>query len=239
MKRDLSGDALVDVDPTENVEQLPKASRLSQFRFEAGPESRFKSPSKPKRVEQVVPRESCLPPMEPEDTCSSPRFLILGSAPSVESLAQQRYYAHKYNHFWQIIPRVFDVGCSADVFMQQEYEDRVKKLCASGVVVWDMCKDFVRPGSADSNLKCQDVNDIGAILSKYPTIKMVGLNGQASFKLFKKHIVKEGKLPAGVEFSCLPSTSPLNAMKDAVAVKAAKWREALGLGSIAGPTASQ
>lgn len=230
MKRTVSEDYDRDAPDHSKVEASAATLTLGQYRFEAGPESRFKSPSKRANTQETSKCECCLPPLQPDgDSPLEAQFLILGSAPSVESLAQQRYYAHKHNHFWPIVARVFNIGCSAEAFLQKEYAARAQQLCVSGVVVWDMCKEFVRPGSADSNLRCKQVNDIGGILQKHSAIHTVGLNGQASFKLFKQHIVKAGELPREVRFVCLPSSSPLNAMKNAVEVKAAKWRECLGL----------
>lgn len=228
MKRAVDEECPADTSRESNAQAT--TSPLHQYRFEAGPESRFKSPSKRPAVQNIGKCECCLPPLEPQGECPvAAQFLILGSAPSVESLTQQRYYAHRFNHFWPIVARVFDVGGDPEAFVAKDYAARTQQLCDTGVVVWDMCKEFVRPGSADSNLTCKQVNDIGGILQKHSTIKTVGLNGQAAFKLFNKHMVKAGKLPRDVHFVCLPSSSPLNAMKNAVEVKAAKWRECLGL----------
>lgn len=204
------------------------ASKLAQYRFAADSESRFKSPAKRSSTSSVESERS-LPPLLPADTAVPPQFLVLGSAPSVESLSQQRYYAHRFNHFWPVVARVFNIGCSVDVFVGMEYVDRVAHLCGAGVVVWDMCKEFVRPGSSDSKLTCKQVNDISSVLQDFPSINVVGLNGMAAFKLFQKHVVKAGKLPRPIKVVCLPSTSPLNAMKNAVEVKASKWRKSFGL----------
>eukprot|EP00892_Ulva_mutabilis_P008187 jgi/Ulvmu1/5740/UM245_0008.1 len=224
---DRDGDSPEEEQGTGEASQA--GSRLAQFRFEGGTDSRFKSPAKRPTVVNETAVECSLAPLLPAHSDVTPQYLVLGSAPSVESLAQQRYYAHRFNHFWPVVARVFDVGCSAEAFVDMEYSARVNHLCGAGVVVWDMCKDFVRPGSSDSKLTCKQANDIESILTDYPSIEKVGLNGQAAFNLFKKHIVKAGKLPRPVQFVCLPSTSPLNAMKNAIDVKAAKWRECFGL----------
>jgi hypoxanthine-DNA glycosylase len=43
-----------------------------------------------------------LPPMATENT----RMLVLGSFPSVTSLARQQYYAHPQNAFWRILQAI-------------------------------------------------------------------------------------------------------------------------------------
>ncbi len=38
----------------------------------------------------------------------NPKYLILGSAPSVISLRQREYYGNKQNSFWKIISTIFN-----------------------------------------------------------------------------------------------------------------------------------
>lgn len=234
------------------VPQATSSASLEAFRFVPSKHSRFKAPvatststKHPQYAQKLpggasrvlaehveLPEQSCLPPLVPQDSAlqCNPRVMILGSAPSVESLAKQQYYAHKMNHFWPVVAGVFQLVNKASggvPFPSLEYQDRVKCLWQAGVIVWDVCQLFVRLGSSDSNLKCRVVNPVEQLLVKYPSIKVIGLNGQAAHKIFVKHVVKAGKLPRDVRYVCLPSTSPLHAMKNAIEKKAKHWRESL------------
>ena len=60
------------------------------------------------------------------------RVLVLGSLPSVASLAAQQYYAHPRNAFWKIMGDL--AGAAGD------YESRCRALEARKIAVWD---DFV------------------------------------------------------------------------------------------------
>jgi double-stranded uracil-DNA glycosylase len=203
---------------------------LDAFRFIPEENGRFKSPAKQRKQNDDASEERSLPPLEPgEDTHCVPRVLILGSAPSADSLAMQQYYAHRMNHFWPVVARIFSLESSEQAFASLAYHERVAALVSAGVVVWDMCKLFVRPGSSDNVLKCTEHNEVEELLEKYPSIEIVGLNGQTAYKLFQQHVVKPGRLPRPVRFVCLTSTSPQNAVKNAVQVKAEMWRCALGL----------
>jgi double-stranded uracil-DNA glycosylase len=168
--------------------------------------------------------------MVPAEYVHQPRVLILGSAPSVESIAKQQYYAHKMNHFWPIVREVFQLPVpdpESVSFVNMEYTERVRMLWEAGVAVWDVCQLFVRQGSADSALKCTAINPVEGILAEHPSIEVVGLNGQTAYKLFVKNVVKAGKLPREVRYVCLPSSSPLHAMRNAVEEKARQWKALL------------
>lgn len=224
---------------------------MDAFRYVHSKHSRFKAPpphregqskqladQQPDATNRVLiqdselPEQACLPPLLPVQLAVEPRVLILGSAPGVESLAKQQYYAHKMNHFWPVVADIFQLCPRIPTecpFAEMEYSGRAQLLLQAGVVVWDVCKKFVRQGSSDSALKCTAVNPVEELMVRYPSIEVVGLNGQCAYKIFVKYVVKSGKLPLGVRYVCLPSTSPLNAMKNAVQEKARQWQEALQL----------
>ena len=251
MPLSISGTALtnifVDVGKRERA-AADVCSPLDAFRFVSSKHSRFKAPPPCKEAQKrqvaeqkqstanrvlmqnAQPEPTCLPPLVPEQLGIEPCALILGSAPSVESLSKQQYYAHKQNHFWPVVADIFQLNgrVPADsAFTGMDYAGRVQLLLQAGVVVWDICQTFVRNGSSDSALTCTVVNPVEDLIARYPSIEVVGLNGQCAYKLFLKNIVKSGKLPRDVRYVCLPSTSPLNAMKNAVEEKARQWREAL------------
>ena len=49
-----------------------------------------------------------------------------------------------------------------------------------------------------------------------------------AYSTFLKYCVRRGLCPSHIEVLKMPSTSPANAMKDALATKTKRWRELLG-----------
>jgi len=76
-----------------------------------------------------------------------PRVLVLGTAPSVESLRAGHCYAHPRNAFWPIMFKIFKTEFSTD------WDVRKKLLTSNGVCQWDVAQSCVRPGSLDSDIK--------------------------------------------------------------------------------------
>ncbi len=144
----------------------------------------------------------------------NPRVLILGSMPSVKSLAQGEYYAHPRNAFWRIQAALFDEEWTGD------YALRVQRLKSHGIALWDSAASCVRPGSLDSAITAAMHTDVPGLLSAHPTIGCIAFNGKAAQKLFLKF---HGKWDAQVEFIALPSTSPA-AAAHSFAEKLAQWR---------------
>ncbi|SDK39341.1 G/U mismatch-specific uracil-DNA glycosylase [Methylophilus rhizosphaerae] len=132
-----------------------------------------------------------------------PDILILGSLPGIASIRQQQYYAHPQNSFWRMMQALFGIEALAPYF------DRCEQVKAAGLAIWDVCHSAHRPGSLDSAITPHTVvaNDINGLLAAYPSIQVIGLNGSAAAKLFKKHI----RLERAVHTLALPSTSPAHA----------------------------
>ena len=172
-------------------------------------------------------RHRSLAPLLPNPSLGHPppTLLIVGSAPSCTSLAAQHYYAYKYNHFWPIVSRLFHFDHTT-----LSYEERCVALTSHGIAVWDVCQEFTRKGSLDSNLRAVIPNDFNSLLNQYPTIRMVASNGGTSGALFRKHIGSGECVRRRIVHVVLPSSSPAHAMKNAVEEKTKKWREILQVG---------
>ncbi|OEF95800.1 DNA-deoxyinosine glycosylase [Desulfuribacillus alkaliarsenatis] len=131
------------------------------------------------------------------------KILILGSMPGVQSLANQQYYAHPRNHFWNILFNLFDLPLS------NEYTERIKLLHDKGIALWDVLESCTREGSLDSKIKHENANDFHALFKEYPNIRAVLFNGGKAYTAFKKHVGLDFN---NLEFIQLPSTSPANTM---------------------------
>jgi double-stranded uracil-DNA glycosylase len=136
------------------------------------------------------------------------RLLILGTLPSVASLAQQQYYAHPRNAFWPIMGELLGFDPALD------YERRLRYLRRGGIALWDVCHSARRVGSLDAAIQRRGLmtNDISGLLTNHPNISAIFFNGIAAASLFKQRV-----LPAlapetqHIVRVTLPSTSPANA----------------------------
>jgi hypoxanthine-DNA glycosylase len=151
---------------------------------------------------------------------ADPRVLVLGTAPSIVSLAKQQYYGHPQNAFWPIMGRLFGAG------RDLEYEERKRALCARGVAVWDVLGECYRPGSLDSaiEVESESPNDLAVFLKQHESIGTVFFNGQKAERTFHRH-VKQSVDELGRQFRYvrLPSTSPAHAGRT-FEQKLAAWR---------------
>ena len=135
------------------------------------------------------------------------RVLILGSAPSVRSLALQQSYAHPQNLFWPLMGELFDAGPELD------YANRIARLHALGIGIWDVLESCEREGSLDSRIVAASVvaNDIPRLLAEHATIRAVALNGAKAHQLFLRHVAPRLDPARHVQLLAMPSTSPANA----------------------------
>jgi hypoxanthine-DNA glycosylase len=131
-------------------------------------------------------------------------LLILGSFPSVQSLATRQYYGNPRNAFWPITGALF--GFDADA----PYETRLAALQSHGVAIWDVLRECRRVGSSDAriDLKSAVVNDFGQLFARYRSIERVYFNGRAAERLFERLV----DVDATVRYRLLPSSSPARAM---------------------------
>lgn len=143
--------------------------------------------------------------------------LILGSFPSVQSLAAGQYYANPRNAFWPITGELFGFDANAP------YELRLAALQSHHVALWDVLHKCRRIGSSDSAIdpKSLVVNDFGELFANYPTITRVLVNGAKAAELYRR--LASDAHTEGVQFRRLPSTSPAHAVRPGV--KLAAWRE--------------
>ena len=70
------------------------------------------------------------------------RILVLGSFPGAASLAAQQYYAHPRNQFWRLMSAL--VG---EELASLPYAERLPRLLAHGVGLWDVLAACEREGS--------------------------------------------------------------------------------------------
>ena len=154
---------------------------------------------------------SGFPPIE----SSGARILILGSLPGQASIDAQQYYAHPRNAFWTIMRGL--TGADGD------YDARCRRLASSGIALWDVLQQSVRPGSLDSSIRMDTArpNDFGQFFERHQKLRMIGFNGRKAQDLFNRLV--QAELPRRIETALLPSTSPAHASMTADA-KFEVWR---------------
>jgi hypoxanthine-DNA glycosylase len=141
------------------------------------------------------------------------RLLVLGSFPSVASLAAQQYYAHPRNHFWPIVGALWGAELRA-----LPYAERVAFVRDKGLGIWDVYAGCRREGSLDSAIEDAELNDLGGLLVRAPRLSAIAHNGGESARCMR--ITRALGLPV----YRLPSTSPANASWS-FERKLAAWRE--------------
>lgn len=143
----------------------------------------------------------------------SAEVLVLGSFPSVRSLADDEYYANPRNAFWPIMAELFEFDYAA------KYSERLAALQSNNLALWDVVRSCRRAGSADAAIepKTLVINDFDRLFGTYPRITRVYFNGAAAATMFERMV----GCPATVTCQRLPSTSPAHAIPRAA--KLAAW----------------
>ncbi|MGZ8289635.1 MAG: DNA-deoxyinosine glycosylase [Telluria sp.] len=128
------------------------------------------------------------------------RILILGSFPGAASLAAQQYYAHPRNTLWPILSAL-----TGEELVALPYAERLPRLLAHRIGLWDVLGACERKGSLDSNIRNPAANDFARLREVCPVLEVVGFNGKASGKFAPQFA------QAGYRTLVLPSTSPAHA----------------------------
>jgi hypoxanthine-DNA glycosylase len=154
------------------------------------------------------------------------RVLILGSLPGAMSLARREYYALPRNAFWPIMGRL--VGAAPEL----PYAERLRRLTAHRIALWDVCASAFRPGSLDAAILPGSVvaNDFPAFFAAHPGLALICFNGAKAADLF----ARLAAAPPAIGRARLPSTSPAHAGLP-FADKLARWRHALAGAGVAAP----
>jgi TDG/mug DNA glycosylase family protein len=143
--------------------------------------------------------------------------LILGSLPSDKSIIKGEYYANPQNQFWRIIFTIY-----SDSVPLVEYKKKLNLLLKNKIGLWDVLTEAHRPGSLDSNIKQEVLNDFSGLFFDYPKIRLLAFNGDKAFNLYLK---KGAGLPQKNSVR-LTSSSSANTSKNVV-LKVMEWRLAL------------
>lgn len=148
-----------------------------------------------------------LPPVARPDA----RVLLLGSLPGEASLRAERYYAHPRNQFWRLVGTVI-----GEELEPLGYGERLERLCACGVALWDVVHAAERRGSLDQQMRGIEPRDLAGFVATLPALRAVGFNGAAAAKIGRRAL-------AGTPLTLidLPSSSPAYTLP--FSAKAARW----------------
>jgi double-stranded uracil-DNA glycosylase len=157
----------------------------------------------PKR-ETKSPLVCSFPPI----AAAGARVLLLGTVPSIASLAKQQYYGHPQNAFWPLMGRLFGAG------RDLPYGERKRVLCQKGIAVWDVLRECRREGSLDTAIRPESeaANDFLTFFGRQPHIHAIFFNGQKAESAFRRHVARDIEaLGRAFRYERLPSTSPAHA----------------------------
>ncbi|MFC0254697.1 DNA-deoxyinosine glycosylase [Massilia consociata] len=117
------------------------------------------------------------------------------------------------NQFWRLVSAVFGEDLAA-----LPYAERLPRLLAHHVGLWDVLAACEREGSLDSAIRKPAANDFARLRVLCPQLETVGFNGQASGKFAPQFAAH------GYRTVVLPSSSPAH-MAMTFEQKLALWRQ--------------
>ncbi len=140
-----------------------------------------------------------------------PVLLLLGSLPGEASLTAQRYYAHPRNQFWRLLGHVL-----GEPLVELEYDQRLARLAARHVGLWDVVGEARRIGSLDGALREVTANRLAGFAAQHPQLRAIGFNGQTAATIGRRALGA-----TALTLVDLPSSSPAYTLD--FAAKAARW----------------
>jgi G:T/U-mismatch repair DNA glycosylase len=164
-------------------------------------------------------RTHSFPPQVSADKEIKIHTLILGTHPSVTSLAKVQYFAHPQNAFWWIAGDCLgfrrSIGNSPSsgkpykltnyVWHGEDkvipYERQLEVLTSKGFALWDLFQSCERKGSLDNDIKDGVPNSIREFCLEHETInRIIMANGAKQCEFFNKYFEQwwlEGGLRPG------------------------------------------
>ena len=146
-----------------------------------------------------VTHESIKPFIDNDST-----ILILGSFPSVKTREVGFYYGHPQNRFYKVLSIIYKSPLPTSI------EEKKQLLKKYHIALYDVIYSCDITSSADSSIKNVTPIDIKKILTNYPNIKRIILNGNKAKALLIKYIIKDINTE-NIDICYCPSTSPANA----------------------------
>lgn len=140
------------------------------------------------------------------------RLLILGSLPGEVSLKASQYYAHPRNAFWPLVG-----GLVGEDLAALAYRERLERLKAHGVGLWDVIASAQRSGSLDAAIRSPEASDLRHLVADLPVLRAVAFNGGLAARLGRRILSGLDHL----QLIDLPSSSPAHAVK--LPTKAQRW----------------
>ncbi|HZW13309.1 MAG TPA: DNA-deoxyinosine glycosylase [Noviherbaspirillum sp.] len=104
------------------------------------------------------------------------------------------------NQFWRLLSAVLNEDLVA-----LPYEQRLQRLLARRIGLWDVLAACAREGSLDTAIRQAQANDFAVLKHQCPQLRRICFNGKTSGK-FESHFAD-----AGFETLVLPSSSPAHA----------------------------
>lgn len=150
-----------------------------------------------------------LPPVYNKNT----HLLILGSAPSLQSLKKRQYYGNKGNRFWSIIFAFLQLDDP------QDYHKRLQLLLDNGIGLWDVYQSFERKGSMDHHYTASSLNDFEPLLEQTDLAAII-----ANGKIAAQEIEKNQLFPNLAVYPCLSTSGANNSRTEQRQIQ---WLEAL------------
>ena len=142
------------------------------------------------------------------------RLLILGSLPGERSLAAQRYYAHPTNQFWPLLGAVL-----GEPLAELAYDERLARLAARDVALWDVVGTAMRRGSLDGAIRGAEANSLADFVARHPRLRAVAFNGKTAAAIGRRALGQADRLT----LIDLPSSSA--ALTIGFEAKLASWKQ--------------